>query len=166
MLKYHLMDESEKEIISNWKYEGEYGLYNMPPYREQKEQRTAFGNPERVQNYYTYCDGDRLIGFTSILEKEKEVSIGIGIDPKICGRGYGEEILMLAAEISQTLYPGKPLCLEVRTWNQRAVRCYEKAGFQMDGMPFEQSTPIGKGTFYRMVKDALGENLRSWPRDR
>ena len=50
MLKYHLMDEREKEIISNWKYEGEYGLYNMPPYREQKEQRTAFGNPDRVQN--------------------------------------------------------------------------------------------------------------------
>lgn len=54
--------------------------------------------------------------------------------------------------ISKSLYPEKPLCLEVRTWNVRAVTCYEKAGFRIDDEPFSRTTLIGEGTFYRMVR--------------
>ncbi|MGN0977811.1 MAG: GNAT family N-acetyltransferase, partial [Faecousia sp.] len=55
-------------------------------------------------------------------------------------------------ELSKRRYPDKPLYLEVRTWNVRAVRCYEKAGFRIDGASFEQVTGMGPGTFYRMVR--------------
>jgi len=41
--------------------------------------------------------------------------------------------------------------IEVRTWNSRAVKCYEKAGFIIDGEPIKQTTSIGEGVFYRMV---------------
>ena len=41
--------------------------------------------------------------------------------------------------------------LEVRTWNTRAVKCYEKAGFRIQGEPIRQATPIGEGVFYHMV---------------
>lgn len=40
--------------------------------------------------------------------------------------------------------------MEVRTWNARAVRCYEKAGFQIIGEPIARTTPLGEGAFYRM----------------
>lgn len=51
------------------------------------------------------------------------------------------------------LYPNKPLYLEVRTWNTRAVKCYEKAGFRIDGQAYELTTGIGTGTFYRMIRE-------------
>ena len=60
---------------------------------------------------------------------------------------------MLAAEISKKRYPNKPLYLEVRTWNTRAIKCYEKAGFQIDGEPYALTTGIGTGMFYRMTKN-------------
>lgn len=78
--------------------------------------------------------------------------IGIWVRPELRGRHYGRRMLEQAWEISQTRYPGKPLYLEVRTWNTGAIRCYEKAGFRIDGEPFVQTTGIGSGTFYRMVK--------------
>lgn len=46
--------------------------------------------------------------------------------------------------------------LEVRTWNTRAVRCYEKAGFRVVGKPVKRVTLSGEGTFYHMVRQAQG----------
>ena len=63
------------------------------------------------------------------------------------GKKYDE-----AYKISKKLYPGKPLYLEVRTWNKRAVKCYQSAGYTTDGEPYELTTSIGRGEFYRMVK--------------
>lgn len=56
-------------------------------------------------------------------------------------------------EISKKLYPNKPLYLEVRTWNIRVVKCYQKAGFRIDGQAYELTTGIGTGTFYRMIRE-------------
>ena len=61
------------------------------------------------------------------------------------------EICEEALELSRELYPGKTIYLEVRTWNSRAVKCYEKTGFSIDGEPIKQTTSIGEGVFYRMV---------------
>ena len=151
-MTYHIMTEQEKEEISGWQYPGEYEIYNMPPYAQQKEKGIGLGNPLRSKNFYSYWDGDVLAGFTNILEEPQAVFIGIGVAPNLCGKGYGQAILGLASEIAESLYPCKPLYLEVRTWNERALRCYEKAGFQKVGEPFEQDTLSGKGLFYRMVK--------------
>ena len=89
----------------------------------------------------------RLIGMWSHLERQG----GTSVRPDLCGQGYGQQMMKLAQTISQTLYPGKPLYLEVRSWNRRAIRCYEKAGFVAEGEPFIQRTPIGEGEFIRMV---------------
>lgn len=151
MLTYHIMTESEKEIVASWNYTGDYEIYNMPSYQEQKQKGVAFGDPKKNKNFYSYYDENVLVGFTNILEEEKEVFIGIGVVPDSCGCGYGQEILNIAQDISKTLYPEKTMYLEVRTWNKRAVACYQKAGYVIDGPAFEQETMLGTGHFYRMV---------------
>ena len=152
MVTYHLMTEDEKRVISAWHYRGEYAIYDLPPFEEQKEKGIALMNPARAKNYFSYYDGDMLIGFTNILEEENEVFIGIGVNPNICGKGYGQRILKAVAGITDRLYPSKREYLEVREWNKRAVRCYEKAGFKIEGEAFEQETSIGAGKFYRMTR--------------
>lgn len=151
MITYHIMTELEKEIISSWQYDGEYEIYNMPSYQEQKEKGVGFGDPLSANNFYTYYDENTLVGFTNILEEPKEVFMGIGIAPDICGNGYGQKILTIACNISKTLYSDKPIYLEVRTWNQRAIKCYENVGFRINGQKFEQKTMMGMGDFLRMV---------------
>lgn len=154
MLQYHEMTAQEKETVAAWNYTGDYEVYNMPSYQQQLEQGVAFGDPRCDQNFTSYYDGDKLIGFTNVLEEETEVFIGIGVSPNVCGQGYGQQMLRIAQEISRKRYPEKPLYLEVRSWNQRAITCYQKAGFTVDGEPFEQETMLGTGSFLRMTYSA------------
>ena len=149
MLEYHSTTEEEKRLISDWKYEGEYAIYNTLPYEDQVKTHRGFANPRN--NYYSFCDDGKLIGYVNFVNTDKEVRFGIGVVPKCCNRGYGQMICKMAIKLSDQLYPGKLLCLEVRTWNTRAVRCYEKAGFHIIGDPVRKTTPIGEGEFFRMT---------------
>lgn len=151
MLTYHKTTEEEKYQITDWKYPGEYAIYNNEPYEEQKAK--GFGFASSKNNFYSFYDGAALAGFINLYEEETEVFFGIGVNPDCCGKGYGQQMTKAAWEISRNLFPGKPMYLEVRTWNSRAVRCYQKAGFRIVGEPICQKTSIGEGTFYHMVRE-------------
>lgn len=145
--------DADKRAICAWHYDGEYSIYDLPSYEEMKAMKMGFLNPEREGNFLVFLDGEETVGFVNIAQEEREVFIGIGAAPHLCGRGYGQRMLREAYRISKERYPEKPLYLEVRSWNTRAIRCYEKSGFRIDGEPFEEKTYIGTGTFYRMVKE-------------
>lgn len=153
VLRTSYLAEDDKKEICSWKYEGDYEIYNLPSYEEMKNKKFGFMNPKYEQNFRTHYYNNLLVGFTNILEEEKEVFIGIGVNPGLCGKGYGKIILNEAYAISKRLYPDKPLYLEVRTWNKRAINCYLKAGFKIDGEPYQLETAIGVGIFYRMIRE-------------
>lgn len=146
------LTEGDKRAICAWHYDGAYSIYNLPPWEEMKRTKSGFFHPEKEKNFHAFLDGDILVGFVNISEEASAVFLGIGINSEFCGKHYGRQILEEAYRISKSLYPEKPLCLEVRTWNVRAVTCYEKAGFRIDGEPFSRTTLIGEGTFYRIVR--------------
>ena len=152
-LVYRNLSEDEKRQICAWKYGGEYDLYNLPSYEEMQVRQIGFMNPQRGKNYYGFWDESILVGFVNILEEKEEIFIGIGVNPDLCNKHYGQRILLITYEISKKLYPNKPLYLEVRTWNIRAIKCYQKAGFRIDGQAYELTTGIGTGTFYRMIRE-------------
>ena len=56
MLEYHKTTEAEKYIISDWKYEGEYALYNKASYEEDKRTGRGFANTK--SNYFSFVDGE------------------------------------------------------------------------------------------------------------
>lgn len=151
MLEYHKTTEEEKHIISEWKYDGKYAVYNNISYKEQIEKKRGFANPKN--NFYSFCDGAKIIGYINLIEEETEVFFGIGVNPDYCNQGYGTQICKTACNISHQLYPEKPVCLEVRIWNIRAVKCYKNAGFRIIGKPITKRTPNGEGAFYRMVEN-------------
>ena len=71
MLTYHKITEEEKYLIAEWKYEGDYAIYNMESYEEQKKSGCGFANPKN--NFYSFYDEEILIGFINLQEQEKEV---------------------------------------------------------------------------------------------
>ncbi len=148
MLKYHKMTEDEKYMVTGWEYPGEYAIYNLEPYDTQKEKRTGLANLKN--NLYSFYDGEEFIGYSNLYEEEYEVYFGIGVHPLYCGKGYGTKLICMTMELSQKLFPGKPLYIEVRMWNERAIKCYEKAGFILVGDPILKTTDIGTSLFYHM----------------
>lgn len=151
-LTYHTITDDEGREVCSWKYDGEYACYNQPPYEMLKKNGDMFCDPLRRSNYRAHYDGDVFLGFTNLQENENDVFLGIGLRPDLCGKGYGSAVIEDCCRISAELYPEKPISLVVRTWNKRAIRCYEKAGFVIVGEPFEINTYSGIGVFYRMVK--------------
>ena len=152
ILQNHILTDVEKREICSWTYSGDYAVYNLPSYEVMKEKQIGFLNSARAQNYRAFYDGDCLVGFVNIKEEEIQVFIGIGVKPELCSKGYGQRILHETYRVCKELYPDKSLYLEVRTWNVRAICCYQKAGFEIVGEPFAQRTGSGMGIFYRMVK--------------
>lgn len=151
MLCFHEMTEAEKYIASDWKYEGKYTIYNNIPYEEQKKKGKGFANPKK--NSFAFCDEDTLVGFIKLYEEEKSVFLGIGVNPLCCGQGYGTQMLLQIETVVKELFGGKKLYLEVRTWNKRAIHCYQKAGFQIVGDAFKQNVHLGEDEYYRMEKE-------------
>ncbi len=151
-MERRILNEQDKKEICKWKYEGEYAIYDLPSYEEMKNNQIGFMNPKSYDHFYGYLENDQLIGFINLLEEEEEVFVGIGVNPKYCNQHYGQRMLLDIADLSKMLHPHKPLYLEVRTFNQRAIRCYQKAGFVIEGDAYEMVTLSGKGIFYRMRK--------------
>lgn len=154
MLTWHETTEEEKYAIGTWTYPGEYAIYNSEPYEEAKRRGFGFANP--ANHFYSFYDGETLVGFINLClyAGETEVFFGIGVHPAHCGCGYGQQMARAARALAAQRFSGRRLYLEVRTWNMRAVRCYEKAGFRIDGEPIRRTTALGAGEFYRMVADA------------
>lgn len=152
-MENHIITEEEMRRVCTWRYEGKYRIYDLPSYEIMQKLRMGFFKPGARENYRAFCMDGEVIGFTNIQEENKEVFIGIGVRPDKCGQGLGRQILQEAYRISKSRWPEKPLYLHVRTWNQRAVNCYKKAGFRIDGKPFTLETGIGEGRFYRMVRE-------------
>lgn len=150
MLSHHQATEAEKYELCRWKYDGPYALYDMPSYDDMKARQFGFGSPKMYVE--TFFDGETLVGFCNLFDDGDEVFFGIGVHPQVCGKGYGREMTEAMYAVSQKLFPGKPLYLEVRTWNNRAIRCYQRAGFAIDGGVIHQATNAGDGDFYRMVR--------------
>ena len=148
MLTFHNTTEEEKYSICEGQYDGEYAIYNNLPYEEQIKTHRGFANGKN--NFYSFYDDTQLVGYINLFDDETTVIFGIGVHPAYCNQGYGQEICKKAFELSKQLYPEKPVSLEVRTWNMRAVRCYQKAGFHIIGEPIKKTTPIGEGLFFRM----------------
>lgn len=151
MLTHHPLTESHKREICAWQYEGDYAIYNLPPYETMAQNQSGFANPNRANNYLGWSENDELIGYTNFSEKTDGIYLGIGVRPDQCGKGYGQMITKFASEIAQERYKNKPVCLEVRTWNKRAIRCYERAGFRIVTEPY---IIPNRGMFYKMAYKA------------
>ena len=55
--------------------------------------------------------------------------LGLGLNPRFCGRGYGKQLMSLIIHEFEQRFTDKFLELEVRAFNKRAIMCYTKAGF-------------------------------------
>ena len=134
----NMNDDIVKQIIS-WRYEGIYSEYNMDSYEELKARGSSILKPEKSKNYLCYFKEDELVGYTNITKKTNgDLFLGIGLAPKYCGKGLGNSILENSIKDAKERYPGSKIKLQVRSWNERARKCYEKAGFKFIKKDVEQ----------------------------
>jgi len=92
--------------------------------------------PERYFFSLRTLTDDKVIGFLSMwygaIHREVWVGVGIG-DREYWGKGYGTDAMKLCLQYAFMELGAERVSLGLHAYNARALRAYEKAGFQLEG---------------------------------
>ena len=150
-ISYRLADETSAREFTQWQYEPPYDIYNCPPTDLEKAIRY---NIDPANNVYAMFDQqNNLIGYCSYGVDaqvpggdygEKALDIGLMIKPELTGQGLGVAFAKEVIKNGIELYAPKKIRVTIAAFNKRAMRVWEKNGFQQtqdfkrgrDGMEF------------------------------
>lgn len=77
--------------------------------------------------------------------------MSLALNPSLCGKGLGNELMNAIKNQSKIKYPDIiKIVLEVRSFNRRAIKCYQKNGFKIENI-YIKETLTGKDIFFKMV---------------
>jgi [ribosomal protein S18]-alanine N-acetyltransferase len=128
----------DARAISGWRYAEPYSIYDGAPTSVETLLQPRF-------SYHSVYDehGD-LVGYfcfgedaqvaagrrLGLYEIEPALDVGLGMRPDLTGRGLGEEFLRAGLRFARETYAPPAFRLTVATFNRRAIRVYERAGFE------------------------------------
>ena len=115
------------EIANNWNYDGVYAFYDMVADIEDYEE--IMSESKRGDNYFSVIDGENLYGFFCVVQADDNIEIGLGMKPEHTGKGKGLEFINNILVYVKTHYVYDSILLHVASFNIRAIKVYEHAGF-------------------------------------
>ena len=128
----------DARAISRWRYDEPYSVYDGDPTSVDSllEPRFLYHSvyDERGELVGYFCFGEdarvsagRRLG---LYEREQVLDIGLGMRPDLAGRGLGEEFVRAGLRFAKETYSPPAFRLTVAAFNQRAIRVYERVGFE------------------------------------
>ncbi len=137
--------ETDPAAVVRWFGDSDFArLLDSDPARPRSAKQEKEDMEKRAEQPYGYpfairtLEGDQLIGFVSLWARngasaEGWVGIGIG-EAEYQGKGYGTDAMRLLLRFAFHELNLARVSLEAFAHNARAVRSYEKAGFQIEGL--------------------------------
>ncbi len=132
------MNQEAAAQISRWTYPDPYSIYDMPGTDECRAELLA-GNYFMAQDENGVLLGYYCIGEAAIVPAGKAFGVyddssltdfGLGMNPALCGHGYGAEFVRSGLAFAQEKVGVKGFRLTVASFNLRAVKTYERNGFR------------------------------------
>ena len=153
-VKVRRMTEMEALKILVWQYAPPYSWYNF--------EKNESGFKALVEDDY-YCvlsETGKLIGFFCYGEvaqvsagleggfyrDSSYLDIGLGMNPLLCGKGYGVHFLPIGMEYAKRHFSFSKFRLTVASFNYRAIKTYLRVGFKECGRFL-----VGKYEFIVMI---------------
>lgn len=147
-----LTEKKAKEICT-WRYEGEYAVYNFPKWEECVRLGFDIADQEKRKKEYFAVDKEgEFFGFFRVTKKEDFIELGVGIKPELCGNHNGYNMMHLVVAKARQMYLESPIQLIVRSFNKRAIKCYENVGFRVV-KKYQESAHMIPGEMYLMILD-------------
>jgi [ribosomal protein S18]-alanine N-acetyltransferase len=146
------LTQEEAEAIAEWHYPDPYSFYDWSA--DPDDLRELLDPALRGDAYWAVRDDEgELVGHFSFKPKEDAVEIGLGLRPDLTGRGLGAQFLAAGLEFGRTRFTPDRFRLSVATFNERAIKVYERAGFGRDRV-YMHSTNGGEWEFLDMSRPA------------
>jgi ribosomal-protein-alanine N-acetyltransferase len=144
--------EYANEIAYDWKYRGAYSFYDMTA---DEDDLMEFLNEDNWKEHYfaVLNDKNELVAFCSYFFECEVMWIGFGLKPGLTGKGIGTEFAAAGIDfgVKKFEYKQNYIMLAVALFNKRAIKAYEKIGFQFVER-YIQKTNGGEFEFIKMKK--------------
>jgi [ribosomal protein S18]-alanine N-acetyltransferase len=150
--RFRLMSDEEATRISGWHYEPPYDFYDATS--DPDDLRELLDPKRRKDAYFSVFDeGGVLVGFFQFEREGTTVDIGLGMRPDLTGRRLGVRYLLAGLEFARERFSPERFTLSVATFNERAIRVYERAGFRR-GAVYTHHTNGADWPFLAMAREA------------
>jgi RimJ/RimL family protein N-acetyltransferase len=146
--------EADARAVVAWRYPPPYDVYDES--EQTKDGQEILDASRWPDRWFVVVDADSAerVGFLVLTAGEDEVEIGLGMRPDLTGRGIGPSFVTAALDFARDRWAPATFALDVFPWNERAIRAYEKAGFER-GEIYVRRFPNGdERTFLRMSRPA------------
>jgi ribosomal-protein-alanine N-acetyltransferase len=147
------LSQEQAEAIAEWRYPDPYSFYDWTA--DADDLRELLDPARRGEAYWAAEDEDgALVGYFSFKPKEDAtLELGLGLRPDLTGRGLGGSFLAAGLEFAQARFAAERIVLAVATFNERAIKVYERAGFARDRV-YMHATNGGEWEFVEMSRPA------------
>ncbi len=160
--RFSPMDEASARAILAWRYDGPYATYNLDDgdgaLIELLDPRSPHvaGRDERGElvGFFAYgtaaeVGGDPTPALYAAGGEEGLLSVGLGLRPDLTGHGLGLAFVTAGLDYAREHFAPRAFRLFVLSFNERAMRVYERAGFMRVGT-LRTRTPHGEHAFIEM----------------
>jgi len=146
------MSQREALVVAAWKYEPPYSFYDWTA--DPDDLAELLGKETRDEKYYSAISAEEeLVGWFAFSDEENCVAVGLGLRPDLTGRGLGLAYLQAGLAFAMQRFTPCRFRLSVATFNERAIRVYERAGFA-PLRTFDHATNGGIHPFLEMTRPA------------
>jgi RimJ/RimL family protein N-acetyltransferase len=134
--------------VATWHYEPPYDFYDLA---SDPHDAAEMRDPARAGHYRAVLgDGEGLDAFWYFNWPDGAVEVGIGLRPDLTGRGLGESFFRAQLDYAAGEWSPATFRLFVASWNERAIRLYERLGFREVGRETRRFELVGEHEFVRM----------------
>src|SRR5262249_858975 len=130
--------------VRRWRYDGIYAFYD--PETLPLLALVLFRTPLRVlglEGFIVRGETRERVGIFTFIRRGTDVELGLAMRPDLTGKGLGVAFVEAGMNFARSRYAPRRFTLDVATFNERARRVYERAGFK-PGETFKRR--IGNGT--------------------
>jgi ribosomal-protein-alanine N-acetyltransferase len=147
------MNQQDANAIATWHYEPPYDFYDFAQDPEDLAELLDSANWGTTLRYAVTDEHDTLVGFFSFTPQEDALEIGLGLRPDLTGQGSGTAFLEAGLAYAREHLQAGAFSLRVATFNQRAIKTYERTGFVAQ-KTYMQKTNGSEFEFLQMLKSA------------
>ena len=135
---FRRLDEICAQTVINWKYEPPYDIYNLASSDPEStlqyllDPQNAFygiyGQNGDLEAFCSYGPDGQVNGGDY---STPALDVGMGARPDLTGQGRGSQYVKAVINFAYRTYSPDRLRVTIAAFNNRAMRVWEKAGFQV-----------------------------------
>jgi ribosomal-protein-alanine N-acetyltransferase len=144
------MAQADAEAVAGWRYPEPFSFYDWTA--DEDDLAELLDADLRGEAFFAVEDDEgQLVGYFSFKLEGRTLVVGLGLRPDLTGRGLGGGFFAAGLDYGRERFAPERFSLAVATFNERAIRVYERAGFERARV-YMHETNGGEWEFVQMLR--------------